>query len=256
MYFRSVIAILKTKNQFKMKKLFQITPLILLALTLFSCNGRRIKGSGHVSTANQKLGSYNKIEVKGSMDVYFTQGPEKDAVIEADDNILPYIELIQEGDKLIIRQKNHVSLSYHNEVKVRLTAPNVKSIALSGSGNIKLENTIENQESVWVALSGSGNIEGKVDAPEVNADISGSGDISITGQTRDLEVNIAGSGNFKGESLMAENANVNIAGSGDADVHASVKLEGKIVGSGDIDYLGNPQVSSKIMGSGSISKKD
>ena len=239
-----------------MKKLLHAISLILLTLALFSCDGRRIKGSGHVSTANQKLGNYNKIEVKGSMDVYFTQGPEQDAVIEADDNILPYIELVQEDDKLIIRQKNHISLSYHNEIKIRLQAPNVKSFALSGSGNIKLINTVENQESVWLGVSGSGNVEGVVDAPEVNANISGSGDITVSGQTRDLELNIAGSGNFNGKSLMAENANINIAGSGDAEVHASVKLEGKIVGSGDIDYLGNPQVSSKVMGSGEIRKKD
>jgi carbon monoxide dehydrogenase subunit G len=239
-----------------MKKLLHCTSFILLTLTLFSCDGRRVKGSGHVSTANHKLGSYNEIEVKGSMDVYFTQGPEKEAVIEADDNILPYIELIQEGDKLIIRQKNHISLSYHNEIKIRLTAPDVRSFSLSGSGNIKLVNTVENKESVSVAVSGSGNVDGVVDAPEVNANISGSGDIAVTGETRDLEVNIAGSGNFRGKALLAENANVNIAGSGDAEVHASVKLEAKIVGSGDVDYLGNPQVSSKIMGSGSISKKD
>lgn len=190
------------------------------------------------------------------MDVYLTQGPEQDAVIEADDNIIPYIELVEEGDKLVIRQKNHVSLSFNNGVKIRLTAPNVKSLDLSGSGTIKLINTLDNEDAVSLSVSGSGNIEGAIHAPEVGTSITGSGNIEVSGETRDLEVNIAGSGNFIGRSLLAENANISIAGSGDADVHASVKLEGKIMGSGDINYVGNPEISSKVMGSGEVRKKD
>lgn len=240
-----------------MRSLLYCTSFILLSLTLFSCDERhRIKGSGHVSTVNRKLGTYHEIEVKGSMDVYFTQGPEKEAVIEADDNILPYIELVEEGDKLIIRQKNHTSLSSRNDIKIRLTAPDIQLIALSGSGNIKLVNTLENEDGVNISLSGSGDINGTVHAPQVNASIAGSGNMAIAGETRDLEVDIAGSGNFEGKSLMAENVNINIAGSGDADVHSSVKLEAKIVGSGDVNYLGSPQISSKVMGSGSINKRD
>jgi hypothetical protein len=239
-----------------MRSLLYCTSLLLIAVTLFSCNGRRIKGSGHVTKVNRKLNSYNTVEVKGSMDVYLTQGPEQDAVIEADDNILPYIELVEEGDKLIIRQKNRVSLSYNNDIKIRLTAPDVKSLDLSGSGTIRLVNTLENEDAVTLAVSGSGNIEGAVHAPEVRTSVTGSGNIEVSGETRDLEVNIAGSGNFIGKSLLAENANISIAGSGDADVHASVRLEGKIMGSGDINYVGNPEVSSKVMGSGEIRKKD
>jgi hypothetical protein len=239
-----------------MKNLLYCTSFLLIALTLFSCDGRRIKGSGHVTKVNRKLGSYNQIEVKGSMDVYLTQGPEQEAVIEADDNIIPYIELAEEGDKLVIRQKNHVSLSFHNDIKIRLTAPNVESLGLTGSGNIKLLNTLDNEGDVTMSVSGSGNIEGAVHAPELNVSVTGSGNVDVSGETRDLEVNIAGSGNFVGKSLMAENANVSIAGSGDADVHASLKLEGKIMGSGDINYVGNPEVTSKIMGSGSIHKRD
>jgi hypothetical protein len=239
-----------------MKHLFHAVPLILLTLTLFSCDGQRIKGSGHTTTVNRKLGSYHSIELKGSMDVFLTQGPAQDAVIEADDNIIQYLELIEDGDKLIIKQKNHISFSGSNNIKIRLTAPNVKSLNLSGSGTIKLVNTLDNQEAVALGLSGSGNIEGAVHAPEVSASIAGSGNIDVTGETRDLKVNIAGSGNFQGKSLMTETANVSIAGSGDADVHASVKLSAKVVGSGDINYSGNPEVSSQKMGSGDVRKRD
>jgi carbon monoxide dehydrogenase subunit G len=238
-------------------QLTRCTSLILLAFALFSCNGRHIKGSGNVSSSTGKTyGDFKKLTVKGSMDVYLTQGPVQAAVIEAEDNILPYIELVKEGDELIVRMKRNISISTNEDIKVTLVAPHVTSLNLTSSGNIKLVNTLSNEESVTINVTGSGDIMGDVHSPEVNSNVTGSGNVTVTGETKDLNINIAGSGDFNGKKLMAENADVNIAGSGNADVHASVRLEAKIIGSGDVNYMGNPSLSTKVMGSGSVHKKD
>jgi hypothetical protein len=236
-------------------KLFA-SSLVLLASLLVSCDHRQVRGSGNIVTEKRRVENYREIEVKGSMDVFLTQGPLEEAVIEADDNILPYLELVNEGDRLIIRTKRNTSLNMHDDIKVRLTAPDIRGLSLSGSGNIKLVNTLDNTSSLKINLSGSGDISGAVHAPEVKSNITGSGNILVGGETRDLNVSIAGSGSFEGKNLMAENADVNIAGSGDADLHASVSLNAHIVGSGDVNYKGNPQVSSKVVGSGSVHKRD
>jgi hypothetical protein len=56
--------------------------------------------------------------------------------------------------------------------------------------------------------------------------------------------------------LKAEEVSINIAGSGDAAVHADKSLEVRIAGSGDVVYTGNPAtVSTKVAGSGSVNKR-
>jgi hypothetical protein len=237
-----------------MKKIICLSAFTLLIATQFSCNGQRINGSGNVTTETRNVGAYHKVELKGSMDVEFTQGPAQAAVIEAEDNVIQYVRLEVHGDELVVDLKDHISLKSHKGIKIKLTAPDVNELALSGSGNIRITNTLQNDEPVRLKLSGSGNIEGAVNSPEVKASSAGSGNIKLTGETKDLDVNMAGSGNFEGADLHSENAEITIAGSGNADIHASMKLEAKIAGSGDVRYKGNPAVSSKIAGSGSVHK--
>ena len=57
-------------------------------------------------------------------------------------------------------------------------------------------------------------------------------------------------------ACMAENVDVDISGSGYAEVSASVKLDVSVSGSGDIKYKGNPALNQAISGSGSVQKID
>ncbi|SFO14147.1 Putative auto-transporter adhesin, head GIN domain [Chitinophaga sp. YR627] len=238
-----------------MKKVLYVSGLALVLFALQSCGGRRLKGSGNVSTETRSInGSYGKVALKGSMDVEFTQGPAQAAIIEADDNILPYIELNVHDDELVVDLKDDVSIKSHHGIKIKITAPDVYQLSLAGSGNIVVTNTLENTEPVRFKLTGAGNVVAAVNSPKVIASSAGSGDIKLTGETKDLEVSMAGSGNFEGSELHTENTKVTIAGSGNADVHASVKLNAKIVGSGDVGYKGSPEVTSSIAGSGSVHK--
>jgi predicted small secreted protein len=234
-----------------------VSLLVVSSITLTSCDvtgQNRVKGSGNVTKQERSVDAFKELSVRGSMDVYITQGPAKAAVIEAEDNLIPFIEFEREGDKLIVRQKRHTNLNNTRPIKVFLSTPELESIGLAGSGNIKLENKFSNNTHMKLSVSGSGDFNGVINSPNVDADIAGSGNITVEGETRELDVDIAGSGNFKGQELHSEKAGVTIAGSGDASIHASVSLDAKIAGSGDVHYKGNPQVSSKVAGSGSVRK--
>jgi hypothetical protein len=227
-------------------------------LMLNSCDvigQNRVRGNGHVSKEERQVSSFHRVKVEGSMNVYLAPGPAKAAVIEADDNIIPLVELKEEDGRLIVRLKRGYSISSSKELNVYLTTPEINEVSLSGSGDIKLTDKFTSTADVKMALSGSGNIRGEITAPAVKASISGSGDMDLKGETKDVNISIAGSGNFRGDNLMSENAEISIAGSGNVDVFASVKLNAKIAGSGDVNYKGTPQVSSSVAGSGTVQKK-
>ncbi|MCW3463389.1 head GIN domain-containing protein [Chitinophaga nivalis] len=231
---------------------------IMVCTVLNACNvvnRNQIKGSGHIVKEERTVPAFHKIKVEGSIDVYLSQGAAKPAVIEAEDNIIPLVEIVEEDGKLIIRQRRNTHINTRKSISVYLTTPDVDEAGVSGSGDIKLVDKFNAKEKMILSLSGSGNISGQVNAPLIKASITGSGDMSLRGESRDLSLTIAGSGDFKGTELLAENVNVNIAGSGNADVYASVSLDVKVAGSGDVRYKGSPQISSSIAGSGSVTKK-
>lgn len=188
------------------------------------------------------------------MNVFLSQGTEKKAVIEAEDNIAPLVELVNEDGRLKVRFRHNTNVSTHKGVNVYLTTPEVDEVALAGAGDVKLVDKFNSKEEMKINLSGSGNLNGTINAPEVKASIAGSGNMNLQGETKAVRISIAGSGDYVGDNLLSEEAEVKIAGSGDASVHASVKLDAKIAGSGDVKYKGNPNVSSSVAGSGSVRK--
>ncbi|RFM34182.1 head GIN domain-containing protein [Chitinophaga silvisoli] len=239
-----------------MKQITGYAVLVLLALTHTGCDEQGIKGSGVGSSETRKVGDFHAVSLRGAMDIEYTDGPAEDVVIEAEDNILPLIITEVKDGQLIVREKDHFHLNLHKKIKVKVTAPDVEELSLAGSGTIHVMNDWEQDDHIKLSITGSGDVIGAVDAPQVSVAVTGSGDVKLKGETKDLDVDIAGSGSFKGYDLRAENTNVHVGGSGDAQVHASVKLDVQVSGSGSVDYHGNPQVNSSTSGSGSVHKRD
>jgi hypothetical protein len=240
-----------------MRKLFLLS--LLAAVSFTSCDyitGERIRGNGNMKTEDRQVSSFNKISSHGSYDVYLTQGAGYSLRIEAEENLLPYIETYVNGDVLEIRTKDGYNLSTRRDMKVYISAPAFSKVKTFGSGNIISQTKLNNTSPIQMEVSGSGNINVDVNAPEVRAELNGSGNIDLQGETRSFTGQIRGSGDIKAPNLKAETVTVDIGGSGNADVYASVMLNVEIKGSGDIKYRGGAQVSQDIKGSGSLKKVD
>lgn len=228
--------------------------LVLLLIPAFvSCD--EVRGSGNVSKEERDLSEFTAVEASGSMDVFITKGNTSHATIEAEDNILPLIELIEENGHLEVRFKRNVRVNTRKQVKIYLTTAKLESAGLSGSGNVDIQSHFESAVPVHLSLSGSGNFNASFSAPELDIDLAGSGNFKVKGETRDLKVNLAGSGDANLEDLMTETADLDIAGSGNVNLHASRTLKANIVGSGDVRYKGEPSIQLNKIGSGSVRKQ-
>ncbi|SFB37594.1 Putative auto-transporter adhesin, head GIN domain [Collimonas sp. OK607] len=211
--------------------------------------------AAEVVRVERQVGSFQQLEVADAVNVYLTQGPVKPAVIEAEANLVPLVELEISGSVLKVHLKRNSSFSSRHDINVYLSTPDVNALSIYGSGDLKVVGKLSSKDSIKMAISGSGSLSGELNTPTVAASIAGAGDIKVKGKTRDLKVSIAGSGDYDGFGLLAENTSVSIVGSGDAHVYASKNLEVSTAGSGDVSYSGDPQVRSSIMGSGSVKKR-
>lgn len=232
--------------------------LAIVITTLLSCNfvgGKRIKGNGNVSTEERTVGTFAGVKSSGSFDLYVSSGTQS-LKIEAEENLLPYIETYVDGDVLHVDTKDHVWLRNNRKIKIYVSAPSYRVIHSSGSGDIIGQNKITHAERIDVGVTGSADINLDLDAPEIETEISGSGDANLKGEARKFTGEINGSGSIKAMDLKTEETDIKIAGSGDAEVYASVKLHVKVAGSGDVKYKGGAQVSSNIAGGGKVTKLD
>ena len=231
---------------------------LALTMTLGSCRqfwGKRVSGNGNIQTQDRSVGNFKSVEVGGSAKVLVSQGDQNSVKIEADENLLPYMDVYKEGDKVIIREKPGYNLQPTNDIKIYVTAPVYSRIEASGACDIIGQTRISNSEDLHMHVSGAGDIRMDVNAPRLSSSVSGSGSIFLKGETKEVELDLSGAGHAHCFELLSENTSVTISGAGSAEVYASVKLSANVSGAGNVTYKGNAtDVTQHVSGSGSVNK--
>lgn len=232
---------------------------LLICISLFSINceymgGKRVSGNGVKSTQQRNFSDFDGVDVSGPIKVFVSQDSISSVKIEADENLMEYIEIENNGDVLDISTRGGYNLRPRTGIRIYVTAPSFHMLSVSGSGELKTQTKISSVKDVDVSVTGSGDLILNIDAPGIKSNITGSGNLTIDGGTRNFYTEVTGSGEVHAFDLLSESTDVKIAGSGDVEVFASKQLKISISGSGDVKYKGNPSVSQSIAGSGNVRK--
>ena len=244
-----------------MKSLIKIS----IIAFLFSASGTfsfaasvRFSTAGRTEMQERKVSGFHGIASSGSFDIVLRQGGSESVKVEADAEVINDIITEVKNGTLMIHSKNNRGWNSGNfwsnrKSVIYVTARDLNSINLSGSGDLKIENQF-NTNSLQLRLSGSGDFQGKVNVKTLETAISGSGDFNIGGRADESTVSISGSGDFDASNLMTKSTAIRVSGSGDANIYTSERLDASVSGSGDIHYSGHPKNVSKVVhGSGDVS---
>jgi hypothetical protein len=255
-----------------MKKL--TVALLVFVFVLSACTitpSGTVTGSGKMVTDSFNLQDFDQIFLGTSGVLYIEQGDEFSLSIEADDNILPLLDVEVEQGVLTLRTEPDITAFQFETIIYRVTLPELSMIDLSGSADIRVEDfsadslsvningsgdvTFVNLDvaSLSVRISGSGDmILPNVSAETIFAEVNNSGLMDVAGETEALTVKVSGSGDLLAEALKTSTVEVAVNGSGDVMVWAVDTLNVSISGSGNVQYLGSPQLTEKISGSGDL----
>ncbi|MCP4975078.1 MAG: DUF2807 domain-containing protein [Maribacter sp.] len=189
-----------------------------------------LQGQGTIVSENRVLDDFHSIASTIFADILITQGTKEDVIIEAQPNILSEIKTEVVNGELRLQLNRCVNIA--QAMKVHITIPEIKSLTMTGVGDIVAQN--------------------EFDANELKIVLTGVGDFNLMGSTKTLDITLTGVGDIKAFGLNTDTCDVNITGVGDAELFVNDELNVTITGTGTIFYKGNPTVNSTITGSGSV----
>jgi carbon monoxide dehydrogenase subunit G len=224
---------------------------LLLILLLAGCT--IVTGSGNIVSEPREVSNFTAVVLSGSGNLTVTQGDNETLTVEADDNLMEWIETEVRSGTLHLGFRSGVNIiNTSGAVEYRLTVRDLSALTVSGSGNARAQNLVG--EAVTITVSGSGEVEiEKLTASTVNVVISGSGDVDVNGGAAEQQaITVSGSGQYRAADLPSESANVQISGSGDATLWIVEMLDIVVSGSGNVEYYGAPQVNQRVSGSGNV----
>lgn len=227
------------------------------SLQLMAQPWKSIKGDGNLKKESREIGNFTSISSFGPLDVQISYGTSQSLQVEADGNLLPYIETKVENGKLTIGSKQHFNLKSRSKMVVYVSMTSINSLDQHGSGNITGSGNFSNDGKTQMNVSGSGNIKLDFDSfGSMDLSVSGSGNIKLKGNTvNNITAAISGSGNIDCTKIKCDNADAKISGSGNIKVDVQKSIIASISGSGNVFYKGDAtNVVSKIAGSGKVVK--
>ncbi len=192
-----------------------------------------VQGSGSIQTEKRNLSEFNAIEVGGAVEVEVVAQKDFSVEVEADDNLLQFIKTEVNGDTLVI--KTDKRFSTRNPVRVRISAPDIENLEVSGASKLSLVN-LKNDS--------------------LRVDSSGASKIKVDGETKNLSVELSGASRLDAENLKTENADIDASGASNANVFVSDGLKADLSGASSVVYSGNPKsVDKKTSGASSVKNK-
>ena len=155
-------------------------PVLMLAGILCSCSKVELAGITDVVYIDTPM-SYTGLEVGSAIEVRLSEdctAPQ----LEADVNLIPYVEIYERKGILNIELANGLKLQGDgwNAAKVVVSLParsDIRSVSLSGASTFVSDLPVE-EEKFSLTLSGASRFAGSVNAESVDIDLSGASIIS------------------------------------------------------------------------------
>ncbi|MBK5193674.1 MAG: DUF2807 domain-containing protein [Flavobacteriaceae bacterium] len=219
-------------------------------------NSKKVAGNKEVTNQTRSVGNYDQISVTGMMEVQLIAGSEGKIDIEAEGNLMEFIETEVTNGHLRISIQKGVAIDPSKNYPIRIVVPfeTLGALTLTGSGHISNSDAIRARD-FKINVTGSGNMNLNLITENLESTITGSGDLKLKGTSREFKCKITGSGDVFAYDLKAVKVDASVTGSGDMEVSVENELEAKVSGSGDIKYRGNPDKQNfKTSGSGTVSK--
>lgn len=253
-------------RQVKMKQqlLQPIWGLMILLVFMVSCDKEEViidpsanctNGEGAQVTRTLSLDAFVAVELSMAANITVKQGDKQEVKAIGESNIIDLISTKVSNGMWTITTKDDVCISNY-QLAFELTVPNVNKLTLSGSGNILVEDFM-NQNKLRLETKGSGDISlNKFEGiDQLDILMTGSGKLTAKqdiASLKDLNITCSGSGKYEGFPLSAENSTVKMAGAGNVELTATKTLNVTISGSGNAYYKGHPAITENISGSGKL----
>jgi hypothetical protein len=254
-----------------------LTTLILATFVLSACSigdGRTVRGSGDVVEETREVSGVTGVNLATIGNLTIEVGDTESLRIEAEDNLMEYLETEVRNGRLSIETQDNIRLDAKRPVNYYLTVTGLDTIVISSVGDIeapdleaerfsisisstgKLEMGDLEADTLTVKISSSGDVTmGLLDANTLEVDISSSGNLTIAGgQVKTQNVTISSSGNYTAQDLASDEAVVRLSSSGSATIWVQDNLKANLSSSGDLRYRGNPTVDATTTSSGDVTQ--
>ncbi|HNP33748.1 MAG TPA: DUF2807 domain-containing protein [Flavobacterium sp.] len=257
----------------------------------FAQKKEKVKGSKIVKLEQKQVGDFESLEVEDNLEVFLVKGIECALEIEADDNLIEFVDYKITGKNLRISTSRDISsykklsirvtyndkfnlVSAKDETNVTalsdVTLDNItfkcydyaklflnaktKNFTLMANDKSKVELNLKSEKTA-IDLSKSAYVKALISSNEMRFDMYQKSEADIEGDIIDLKLRLDNNADFTGKKLTAKNAMVETAGYAKTSINISNIATINASGNSEIELFGEPKIDMKRFSDSASLKK-
>jgi hypothetical protein len=237
---------------------------LLLVVVLSGCAAA---GSGTPVTTQVDKAGFTKVRAADSWDVTLVRGDRYSVKVTTDSNFVDRLDVIVDGDTLVLRLKPGTWGTWTNNVTLKATvvmprldgldladASDASATGFSTSGPLTV--SLHDSSSAVLNALGAGTLDARAaDASSISGSIrvdegrlrlSDSSDAKLSGSARVLNLQASDGSSADLRGLRAGNATAALTDGSDATVAVDGTLDAHLSDGSDLKYVGSPRLGSSI----------
>ena len=237
-----------------MKKLFL---LIVLVSVFSSCEKPSdcLESTGNIITKEVTVLPFKKIKVYRGIEVVITEGPETKVVIEAGENFIDNIEIMQYGDQLVFKDETSCNwVRAYGTTRILITTPTLEEIYSKTDRNISSNGVLSydnlniisfDKDADGEAGAGTGDFHLTLDTENLLIANNNVSRFYLSGQATNADFSFYfGDGRMEAANLSIQNLRVYHRGSNDMTVYPVQKVTGILNSTGNLILMHVPPINT------------
>ena len=245
----------------------------------------RITGSGNIITRRVSIADFSRIETSRAVHLVVEKRSGREAIIEADDNIMPYVIVEVDGGCLTVSIDNEIKSL--NDVTVKVTVPsdgNISAISASSASRVTVETEIKSPKLMLdassaaniniaksdvgtcsIEASSAANVEGAIKADNCVIDMSSASDVNVallavkcdvtatsaasatlSGEAGDIEITVSSAAKVDAMDLNARNADVSASSGGSIKITCMKSIDASASSGGSVKYAAKGDLDPEL----------
>lgn len=245
----------------------------------------RITGSGNIITRRVNIADFSRIETSRAVHLVVEKRSGREAIIEADDNIMPYVIVEVDGGCLNVGIDDDIKSL--NNVTVKVTVPsdgNISAISASSASRVTVETEIKSPKLMLDAssaaninitksdvgtcsidASSAANVEGAIKADNCVIDMSSASDVNVallavkcdvtatsaasatlSGEAGNIEITVSSAAKVDAMDLNARNADVSASSSGSIKITCMKSIDASASSGGSVKYAAKGDLDPEL----------
>lgn len=232
-------------------KIFTLIFLFIILCTTGAKSQKTVKGSGYILTQQREIPAYNYIEVNGPLRIFATPDELRPVIIEADNNLFPYIKTEFRHDTLRMFIERQVYIETFAVMNIFLSTPGISGIKAENGATIDGSRTPWKNKHTAIESAADTRIKWHLETSELNVNARGNSVITLKGTTDILDIDLEQGALLAAEELKAKQANVTISGeSSKATIQVSETISYDLSKQARLIYKGAPKILQANISSG------